>query len=101
MQFNLNKPFRESLASSMRKIGYYFKGSNEEKEEMIFVRPLSKNDYPRFHIYLKIDPKSLIPSFSLHLDQKKPSYEGTAAHSGEYEGETIEKESKRIKQLLQ
>ena len=34
--------------------------------------------------------------FDLHLDQKKPSYVGTKAHGGEYDGPTVEKEMSRI-----
>ncbi len=36
---------------------------------------------------------------SLHLDAKKPSYEGTAAHGGEYQGELVEKEMERIMKI--
>ncbi|MBX4201167.1 hypothetical protein KW786_03530 [Candidatus Parcubacteria bacterium] len=38
--------------------------------------------------------------FSLHLDQKKPSYEGSAGHSGDYDGDVVEGEVERIKNLL-
>jgi len=34
------------------------------------------------------------------LDQKKPIYQGTPAHSGEYEGKVVEEETERIKQIL-
>ncbi len=89
----------------MRKIGYHFQGEEKEKEEFIFTRP--PKGYPRFHIYLKIDDSTDSPQeiknliFNLHLDQKKPIYKGTTAHSGEYEGELVEKETERIKQILQ
>ena len=81
----------------MRKIGYHFQRKDKEQQELIFVRP--SKGYPRFHIYLKKDDEDLI--FNLHLDQKKPIYKGTAAHAGEYEGEAVEKESERIKEILQ
>ena len=51
-----------------------------------------------FHIYLEEDDPDLI--LNLHLDQKRPSYEGATAHSGEYEGKIIEDEIERIKQIL-
>ena len=38
--------------------------------------------------------------FNLHLDQKKPTYEWHIAHSGEYDGELVEKEIERIKKIL-
>ncbi len=100
MKFVLQGPFRENLYSLMRKIGYHFIGSIEEKSELNFIHPLGGgSSYPRFHIYLKKEDSNLI--FNLHLDQKKPIYKGTTAHSGEYDGELIKKEAKRIKQILQ
>ena len=53
--------------------------------------------YPRFHIYLEESPSAA--SFNLHLDAKKPSYEGTSAHSGEYGGAIVENEAQRIKEV--
>jgi len=63
-----------------------------------FVHPIGGDAYPRFHIYLKKEGEDLI--FNLHLDQKRPIYKGTTAHSGEYSGEIVGKEAKRIKQIL-
>jgi len=37
--------------------------------------------------------------FNLHLDQKQPSYAGAHAHNAEYEGEIVEREIERLKQL--
>jgi len=96
MNFRSSPPFA-SLVCLMRKVGYYFQGKDEEKSELIFVRP--SKGYPRFHIYLKLKNENLI--FNLHLDQKKPIYKGAPAHAGEYEGEIVEKEAERIKQTLQ
>jgi len=59
---------------------------------------LKRDGYPRFHLYLKIENGNLI--FDLHLDQKRPIYKGTTAHSGEYSGEIVGKEAKRIKQIF-
>jgi hypothetical protein len=33
------------------------------------------------------------------MDMKKASYEGTTAHSGEYEGELVEREAQRVKNI--
>ena len=38
--------------------------------------------------------------FDLHLDQKRPIYEGVTAHSGEYDGEVIEREAERVKNAI-
>ena len=96
MKFIIKDPFRENIYSLMRKAGYHFQGKNEQKSELIFVRP--PRGYPRFHLFVKIDNDNLI--FNLHLDQKKPIYKSAIAHSGEYEGEIVEQEVERIKIIL-
>ena len=97
MKFTLKGPFAENLYNPMRKIGYHFQEEDKEKEEFIFVRP--PRGYPRFHLFVKFEKENLI--FNLHLDQKRPIYKGAPAHAGEYEGEIVEKEAERIKQVLQ
>ena len=97
MEFVLKGPFKENIYSLMRKVGYYFRGKDEEKSELIFIRP--PKGYPRFHLYLKIENDNLI--FNLHLDQKRPIYKGAPAHAGEYDGEIVSKEAERIKQILE
>ncbi|RLC35216.1 MAG: hypothetical protein DRZ76_00735 [Candidatus Nealsonbacteria bacterium] len=89
----------KNIYSLMRRAGYYFE--KKEGEQMVFSRPLgsSGSGYPRFHIYVKEASHETLEA-NLHLDQKMPSYEGTAAHAAEYEGEVVEKEAKRIKQLF-
>lgn len=89
---------KENMYNLMKSIGYRFQGKDEEKSELIFIRPLERDGYPRFHIYLKIEGEDLI--FNLHLDQKKPIYEGAPAHAATYEGGPVEKEAERIKTIL-
>ena len=93
MKFALKGPFKDNVYNLMGKAGYHFLKKDEVKSEIIFVRP--PRGYPRFHIYLKVEGDNLI--FNLHLDQKKPIYKGATAHSGEYDGELVEKEIERIK----
>ncbi len=63
-----------------------------------FVRKLGNNFYPRFHIYVEESDDSIV--INLHLDQKQASYEGTSAHSGEYDGELVEQEIKRLRGFI-
>jgi hypothetical protein len=97
------KNVKRSAADIMRQIGYhpaYF----QKEGETSMVRPLMRADYPRFHLYVKevssqgLEVRSY--TFSLHLDQKKPSYEGSTGHSGDYDGPVVENEAERIKGLL-
>ena len=119
---NINK----SIDAIMRQIGYT-PAHFQNDSEFSTVRKLTRNDYPRFHLYIRekneelseVGPPTGGPTstktyiFSLHLDQKKPSYparigyakgvaggEGSHMHSGEYDGELVENETRRIKQLL-
>jgi hypothetical protein len=97
MEFIIQKP-RETVISLARALGYRPMGVDERNEYNI-VRPLSRQGYPRFHIFIKKDNEGNF-RFSLHLDQKQQSYEGSHAHSGEYDGETVEKEAERIKRIV-
>jgi len=81
---------RCSLYSFLRRCGYAPSYSG-------YVKTLSRTGYPRFHLYIKETNKTYV--FNLHIDQKKPSYGKETAHSGEYEGEIVEKELQRIESI--
>lgn len=92
---NMRIPKNEcgNVLDGLRKAGYVFFRDPVSNEES-FVYRLGNDFYPRFHLYLKAEGEAWL--FSLHLDQKKPSYAGTSMHNGEYEGEHIERELFRI-----
>jgi len=80
----------------LHKCGYIEIRNPHKDNEISYARSLDPGRfYPRFHAYLEEGGKEFV--INLHLDAKKPSYAGTAAHSGEYEGPIIEKEAARIK----
>ena len=91
---------KETPYSLMRQCGYHFDRQNNG--ELVFSRIIgaSRSGYPRFHIYMKVDQVSQQTFINLHLDQKKPIYKGAAAHSGEYDGQVVEREVQRIKGIL-
>jgi hypothetical protein len=95
MKFSVNNG-KDNITNLMREVGYYF--LKEDGEDLSFVRPLARSGYPRFHLYIKTEGENLI--FNLHLDQKKPVYKGSPAHAGEHEGEIVEQEAERIKQII-
>lgn len=64
-----------------------------------FVKRLGEGHYPRLHLYFADLGERI--SFSLHLDQKKASYEGQARHSVEYDGPVVEEEVKRLRALVE
>ena len=77
---------------AIRRCGY---GLINSQTNPSFARRLGTGSYPRFHVYIKDR------DINLHLDQKQASYEGYGAHSGEYEGEVVEREAERIAGLLE
>lgn len=95
MTFRLNN-HNYNLMSLMRDVGYTPLSYTPEGE-LNCVRPI-QGDHPRFHIYLKEEKDVLV--FNIHLDQKKPSYEGTAAHGGDYDSDTVKGEIERIKEII-
>ena len=96
MKFNLRKP-EENIVNLVRSLGYSLKPG--KSGEFNCLRPVSDLEYPRLHLFIKEDEDKLV--FDLHLDQKKPSYSGNRAHSGEHEGKVVEEEVERIKKILE
>ena len=97
MEFSITN-INKSINDIMRAIGYqpaYF----QKAGEFSVIRKMGGAEYPRFHLYIKESSDGF--SFNLHLDQKKPSYEGSTGHSGEYDGSVVENEATRIKSILE
>jgi len=63
-----------------------------------YARRFGYGLYPRFHVYIDKNENNF--QVNLHLDQKQASYHGTSAHSGEYDGEKVEEEGKRIQSYI-
>ena len=80
----------------MRKAGY--RPAENRYGEESFVRSLGQGPFPRFHIYA--DAQQSAWALNLHLDQRRPSYEGTRAHGGEHEGPVLEVEVARLRSVL-
>jgi len=80
----------ENLYTFLRKCGYapYFDS---------YTKVLLGSGYPRFHLYVQESDAQYI--LNLHLDQKRPSYGKETAHSGEYEGDVVEEEARRIRTM--
>ena len=86
----------------LRRAGYAFIPEREDGERS-FARRLSRDFYPRFHIYFKegrdASGRDLV-AFNLHLDQKRPGYAGQSRHNSEYDGEVVEREIERLKSFI-
>lgn len=79
----------EEAKNITRRFGYALIFDRRSGQESL-VRRLSGEHYPRFHLYVDENSQGCI--FSLHLDQKKASYEGQHMHSAEYDGDLVESE---------
>ena len=86
-------PLPERGRNLMRKVGYGEKPGF--KGQISYTRRVQGYDFPRFHAYLEESGDGSV-QVNLHLDQKPASYEGSHAHSGEYEGPLVEREMARI-----
>jgi hypothetical protein len=96
MKFVIENP-NENIVNLVRNLGYVLKPG--ATEEFNCVRPIGNMGYPRFHVFIREDKDKLI--FNLHLDQKKLSYSGNRAHSGEHEGRVVEEEAERMKKIVE
>lgn len=76
----------------MQKIGYTaFHNS--------YTRCLERGHFPRFHAYIEEQGDEI--TIKMHLDQKKESYFGSSAHSGDYEDSpALDREKARILSIL-
>ncbi|HOX30494.1 MAG TPA: hypothetical protein P5080_04855 [Candidatus Paceibacterota bacterium] len=102
MKITIKGPLKDNINNLARKLGYQFQRAKKDEngiDELEFSRVMSASGYPRFHLFLKSEGENLV--FTLHLDQKKPSYSGSSAHAGEYSGTIVEEEAKRIRTLME
>lgn len=99
MKLNINKNnLNMDPEVFMRRHFSYIMINNRHTGKDSFVRTLTRNRYPRLHMYIKPVGDNLI--FDLHLDQKEPSYGGQHAHNAEYDSPIVEAEIARLRQAL-
>ncbi|MDD3487232.1 MAG: hypothetical protein PHF35_02555 [Candidatus Moranbacteria bacterium] len=96
MKFVIESP-KTSVANFFRRAGYVFQKQNDG--EMAFVRKLTDQPFPRFHLFVRIVDYKFQVNF--HIDHKATSYDGTSAHSGEYDkdNELLKAEAGRLMSL--
>lgn len=98
MKLTVNKnELKATPAYILQRSGYKYIIDRHTGRES-FVRVLNNIGYPRFHLYLEENGDNII--LNLHLDQKKPIYQGQKAHSGEYDSAIVNEEADRLKSLF-
>jgi len=98
MKINLPDSFNENLRRFLQRNGYATHLQSQQ-DRMSFVKRIIASDYPRFHIYIEKDIKGK-SYLTIHLDQKKTSYDGNHAHMGEYDSELVANEAKNIQHSI-
>ncbi|MEK7611781.1 MAG: hypothetical protein AAB407_00295 [Patescibacteria group bacterium] len=88
---------QKNIPLLLRNAGYK-QEVNGRTKEISYVRRAGGGDFPRFHVY--VAPQGDAWVINLHLDQRAPSYSGTSAHAGEYDGDVVEREMERIKESV-
>ena len=96
MKFIIENP-KASVANYFRRAGYAFQ--KQDGDEMAFVRKLTDQPFPRFHLFVKIVDCDFQVNF--HIDHKAASYDGSNMHSGEYgeDSQLLNSEAQRLKSL--
>lgn len=96
MKFIIENP-KVTIANFFRKAGYHF--SRRMGNEMAFVRRLTDQPFPRFHLFVKIVGRKF--HVNLHIDHKRASYPGQRKHSGEdgWDDKRLKEEAERLKNL--
>ena len=103
MQLSINKKqLGEAPEIWLRRAGYGLIADREAGQPS-FARRLTRDFYPRFHIYFTVATGKSgeeMVTFNLHLDQKRPGYVGYNRHNAEYDGEVVEREIVRLKSFI-
>lgn len=96
MKFVIENP-STSAAHFFRRAGYSFQ--KREGDEIAFVRRLTDQPFPRFHLFVKTVDFEFYVNF--HIDHKAASYEGQSMHSGEYgkDSKLLQEEAERLKKF--
>ena len=93
MKYTIPGPHPDHARNVMRRLGY---GEQQKRDGQVsYVKRVSGGDFPRYHVYVE-DLSNGSMQVNLHIDQKAATYQGSHAHSGEYEGPLVEQEMKRI-----
>jgi len=98
MQVRLSREKINDPVKFIRRCGYG-QMSDRRGGEKSYSKRFGALLYPRFHVYIKEKPDSFV--LNLHLDQRQPSYQGVTAHSGEYDGDVVEREGERIRSMAE
>lgn len=96
MKFTVPKT-ADAIRARILRCGYH-EHRDPHTGKTSYSHRLGSYHYPRFHVYVTEREGDVV--LDIHLDQKQPSYAGAHMHSGEYDGDTVEREVERLQSLL-
>ena len=97
MQTFIPGPLSDHARNILRRIGYA--EQRTRSGQISYTKRVSSERFPRYHAY--VEDKDGGIQVNLHVDQKEASYEGSSAHSGDYEGPVVEREMATIVAFVQ
>lgn len=97
MKFKVANNLKYTPENILRTCGFFLI-FDQKTQKSSFIRKITSNRYPRFHLYLKEINDELI--FDLHLDQNKTVYSGQKAHNADYDTPEVKQELVRIFQKV-
>ncbi len=97
MKFKIINNLNYTPENILRTCGY-FPIFDRKSQKSSFVKKISGNRYPRFHLYLKRIENELV--FDLHLDQSQTVYAQQKAHNADYDSIEVKQELVRIFQEI-
>lgn len=97
MKFKITSKSSQSENYLMRRCGYIPIHDRKSGHDS-YVRKLTNQRYPRFHLYLSEISGETI--FDLHLDQNINRYNNQTAHNADYNSEEVKQELERIYQTI-
>ncbi len=93
MKFRVSANLSHNLDYIIRQAGY-FSIFDKHSKKSSYIRPLSDQRYPRFHLYAQEEEGQVV--FDLHLDQSSTRYDKQRAHRADYDSEEVRNELVRI-----
>lgn len=97
MDLKFKQKFSQNGSEILRRCGYG-KIYDKRSDQTSYTRRLGREHYPRFHCYINSEDPLIL---SLHIDQKRVSYEGQTAHSGDYTSDLVKQELIRIAKTIE
>jgi hypothetical protein len=97
MKFRLPNKFNRTPEQMLRNAGYFYI-FDKLSQQGSFIKELTTQRYPRFHLYITETPKEVI--FDLHLDQSATRYKGQSAHNADYDSSQVKAELTKIAHII-